>query len=245
MREDIFKYAKKKYGIEPDYPFPRFPSYPVLRHKDNQKWFVLIMDVSRDKLGLKGNERVDIVNVKLGDPLLVDMLVQQPGFFRGYHISRGNWVSVILDGTVTLEEICHWIDESYIVTASKQKKNEIRPPKEWIVPANPKYYDIERAFDYSNEIDWKQGRGIRKGDTVFIYAAAPVSALLYKCRVTETDIPFNFKDGSLTITGLMKIKLIEHYDPKAFTFEILKKEFGINAIRGPRGLPHSLSEALK
>lgn len=122
MREEIFKYVRKKYKTEPDYPFSIAPGYPVLRHKDNRKWFALIMDIPRNKLGLKGTEQVDILNVKLGDPMFVDMLVRQPGYFYGYHISRSSWISILLDGTVPFEEICQWIDESYTVTASKRKK---------------------------------------------------------------------------------------------------------------------------
>lgn len=248
MREEIFKYVKKKYGAEPDYPFKsgRTPiAYPVLRHEDNRKIFALFMDVPMDKLGLDGIERVDIINVKMGDPLLADMLSQQTGYFHGYHISRGNWISILLDGTVPVENICRWIDESYVVTASKQKKQKMRPPKEWIVPANPKYYDIEHAFDHGKEIDWKQGNGIRTGDTVYMYVASPVSAILYQCKVTKTDIPYDYRDGSLTITALMKIRLQRRYKPDKFTFNKLKCEYGIFAIRGPRGIPHSLSEALK
>ena len=131
------------------------------------------MDVPREKLGLDGTERTDIVNVKLGDSMLADILTGQPGYFRGYHIARSSWISILLDGTVPFEEICRWIDESYGTTASKQKKQKIRPPKEWLVPANPKYYDIVHAFDDAGEIDWKQGRGIRRGDTVWIYVGAP------------------------------------------------------------------------
>ena len=97
-REKIFRYAKKKYGVEPDYPLPIAPSFPVLRHADNRKWFALIMDVPKEKLGLHGADRVDIINVKLSDPLLVDLLVHQEGYFRGYHIRGGNWVSILLDG---------------------------------------------------------------------------------------------------------------------------------------------------
>ena len=44
------------------------------------------------------------------------------------------------------------------------------------------------------------------GDTVYIYAAAPVSAILYKCKVTETGIPYDYQDGSLTSKALMKIR---------------------------------------
>ena len=248
MREKIFEYVKKKYGTEPDYPFisGRTPiAYPVLRHEDNRKIFALFMDVSMDKLGLDGTERVDIINVKMGDPLLADVLSQQTGYFHGYHISRGNWISILLDGTVPFEDICRWIDESYVVTASKQKRQKYRPPKEWIVPANPKYYDIEHAFDHAKEIDWKQGNGIKTDDTVYMYVASPVSAILYKCKVTKTDIPCDYRDGSLTITALMRIRLLKRYKPGKFTFDKLKGEYGIYAIRGPRGVPHSLSEELK
>ena len=126
MREAVFRYVKEKYNIEPDYPFSTVPTYPVLRHGDNRKWFALIMDVPREKLGLKGDEAVDIINVKLEDRMLVDMLAQEPGYFYGYHITRSNWISILLDGTVPMEEICRWIDESYGVTASKKEKERLR-----------------------------------------------------------------------------------------------------------------------
>ena len=245
MREEIFKYVKKKYSVAPDYPLPTAQGFPVLRHEDNRKWFAIIMDVPREKLGLDGKDRVDIINVKMGDPLFADKLSQQTGYFHGYHISRGNWISILLDGTVPLEDICKCIDESYVVTASKQEKQKLRPPKEWIVPANPKYYDIEHAFDHTEEIDWKQGNGIRTGDTVYMYVASPVSAILYKCKVTKTDIPYDYCDDNLTITALMRIRLLKRYKPGKFTFDKLKNEYGIFAIRGPRGVPHSLSEELK
>ena len=244
-RKRVVSYANEKYAIRPDCPFSGFPDYVVLRHEDNRKWFALIMDVPKEKLGLKGKERVDIVNVKLGDRMLVDMLVRRPGYFYGYHISRGNWVSILLDGTVPFEEICQWIDESYAVTASRQKKQKIRPPKDWIVPANPAYYDIERAFDDAREIVWKQGRGIKTGDTVYIYVGAPVSAILYQCKVKETDIPYDHRDRNLTITAVMRIELAKRYAPDRFPLEKLKTVYGIRAVRGPRGIPERLGAALK
>ena len=35
------------------------------------------------------------------------------------------------------------------------------------------------------------------------------------------------------------------YHDGRFTFDVLKEEYGIYAIRGPRGIPNSLSAALK
>ena len=78
-----------------------------------------------------------------------------------------------------------------------------------------------------------------------MYVGSPVSAILYKCKVMEADIPYHYEDENLTIKALMKIKLLKRYQPDKFTFDVLKDEYGIFAIRGPRGITNSLSEALK
>jgi hypothetical protein len=43
----------------------------------------------------------------------------------------------------------------------------------------------------------------------------------------------------------MSIRLLKRYDPKRFTFDVLKNEYDIFAVRGPRGIPQKLSDALK
>lgn len=245
LRDDVFAYAKKKYGTKPEYLWARFPDYAILRHCDNNKWYGLVMNISYEKIDSAKSGTVDVLNVKLDDPLLRDLLIQQEGYYIGYHISRGNWLSVVLDGTVALDAVTHLIDVSFNVTASKKKKQEMRPPKEWIIPANPKYYDMIHAFDDVDFIVWKQGTGIKKNDTVFMYVGSPVSAILYKCKVIETDIPYEYHSKELTITKLMKIKLQRRYKPDRFTFDVLKSEYGIFAVRGPRSVPNSLSAALK
>ncbi|MCR5690151.1 MAG: MmcQ/YjbR family DNA-binding protein [Clostridiales bacterium] len=244
-RDRLIGYVREKYKTEPEYLWLRFPDYAVFRHADNRKWFGIVMDLRRSRLGLDGDGEVDVLNVKLADGLFAEFLLGQPGYFRGYHFGKGNWVSILLDGTVPFEDIRSALDESYAVTASAKSRQKIRPAKEWIVPANPKYYDIEQAFAASDEIDWKQGAGIRRGDTVYIYVAAPVSAILYKCAVTETDIPFRYDDGNVRMKALMKIKLLKRFDPAAFTFEILGREYGVFAVRGPRSVPRGLKDALE
>lgn len=121
LRDRILEYAKDKYETVPDYPWESYPRYAVLRHADNNKWYGLIMDVPRFKLGLEGEERVDILNVKMDDPIFAEMLMQRSGYLKGYHISKGNWVSILLDGTVAYEEICDMLDRSFVTTSSKKK----------------------------------------------------------------------------------------------------------------------------
>lgn len=245
MRDFVFDYIKKKYKVSPEYPWSKYDSNAVFRHADNNKWFALVMSVQKNKLGLSGDDYVDVVNLKMDDMFFRDIIIQEAGIMPAYHMNKLHWITVLLDGTVAREKVLDLIDMSFMATASAKKKEKIRPPKEWIIPANPKYYDIEHAFDDTDEINWKQGSGIKTGDTVFIYVGAPVSAILYKCKVLETGIPGDYKDGKLVIKALMKIKLLKRYKPEQFTFNVLKEEYGIYAVRGPRGIPNSLSAALK
>lgn len=244
-RQTVFDYIRKKYKVLPEYPWRRYDSNAVFRHTDNKKWFALVMDVQRDKLGISGAEYVDAVNLKIDDMFFQDIIIRENGILPAYHMNKMHWITVLLDGTVPKERIFELIDMSFLATASAKKKERIRPPKEWLIPSNPKYYDIIHAFDDTEVIDWKQGAGIKKGDTVFMYVGAPVSAILYKCKVKETNIPYQYQDKNLTITALMKIKLLKGYDPGQFTFDVLKSEYGIYAVRCPRGVPNSLSEALE
>ncbi len=244
MRKKINNYIEKEYDITPEYPWPKYNGNAVYRHKDNKKWFALIMDVGRDKLGLSGQGILSVVNLKIDDMFLRDMLIKEDGIMPAYHMNKQHWITVLLDGTVPAEKVKNLVDISYNATASKRRKKKTREPKEWIIPANPKFYDVEAAFKKNRIITWKQGAGINQGDTVYMYVAAPVSAILYKCRVLETDIPYDYQDKNLTITALMKIELLRCYERDAFTFSVLGDKYGIFAIRGPRGVPFSLSEAL-
>ncbi|MCC8097642.1 MAG: MmcQ/YjbR family DNA-binding protein [Eubacterium sp.] len=120
-RQILIDYAREKYKTEPEYLWMKYPSYAVLRHSDNGKWYGLIADVPKDKLGLEGSERVDILNVKC-EPLVADMLRQYEGFLPGYHMNKKYWVSILLDGTVTEDKIFDMLNMSFELTAKKKKR---------------------------------------------------------------------------------------------------------------------------
>ncbi len=114
---------------------------------------------------------------------------------------------------------------------------------EWIVPANPKYFDLKKAFSLNSTIIWKQSTHIKVGDIVYSYVAAPVSALKYKCLVTYINQPFHYKDSNFKMDYVMIIRLLDTSDIAKYIFTELKK-YGIKAIRGPRHVPELLSQTL-
>ena len=122
IRQRLDRYVKEKYGIEPErLPFGH-EDYSIYRHTDEGKWFAVLIVKPRHEFGLVGEGDSEVVSVKIRDPLLVDLLTQQPGYLRGYPSRRWNWLSVLLDGTVPFEDICRWLDESYAATAGKNKR---------------------------------------------------------------------------------------------------------------------------
>ncbi|MDE7310934.1 MAG: MmcQ/YjbR family DNA-binding protein [Eubacterium sp.] len=88
------------------------PGYAVLRHGDTRKWYALIMDVPKGRLGLSGNGSIDILNVKC-DPVLSGSLRMEKGFLPAYHMHRENWITILLDGTVEKEKIFPLLEMSF------------------------------------------------------------------------------------------------------------------------------------
>lgn len=241
IKERILAYAKKTYNTIPDAPFRTAPTYLVLRHSGTKKWYALFMDVPREKLGLTGGEYVDILNIKC-DPLVSGSLRGTPGYLPAYHMNRESWLTILLDGTVAAEKIYPLLDMSYEVTKEKSnRKDRAFRNTNWLVPANPKYYDIENAVNENKEhtFIWKQSNHVSAGDTVYLYIAAPVSAIRYKCKVIEADIPYKYADENVNMSHVMRLQLIKTYDAKPIGMELLKAH-GVYAVRGPRSIPNSL-----
>lgn len=114
-RKEVLKFAKSQYGTTPDHPWTTHPHYAVLRHDDDKKWYCLVMNVPRDKLGLSGDGEVDVIDIKC-DPALVGSLRQSAGFLPAYHMNKEHWLTVLLDGSVPKKQIETLISQSYELT---------------------------------------------------------------------------------------------------------------------------------
>ena len=120
-RQEVFNWCRQQYGTEPEYPWDDWNV--VLRHTDNQKWYGLIMEVDRDKLGLSGDGEVDILTVK-SDPMLIGFYRTQEGFFPAYHMNKENWISILLDKPELDDAIKKLLALSFELTAPKKKRTQ-------------------------------------------------------------------------------------------------------------------------
>ncbi|PWU68171.1 MULTISPECIES: MmcQ/YjbR family DNA-binding protein [Gracilibacillus] len=114
-REDIFKHVEANYGTLPDYPFSKFPNYAVLRHISDGKWYGLVMNVLPEKLGLDGNDGVDILNLKC-PPELNDILRNGKDILPAYHMNKEHWITLVLERADPKGEIYKLIEQSFYLT---------------------------------------------------------------------------------------------------------------------------------
>lgn len=122
-RNELEAFIMETYNAEADYPWRKSPNHAVFRHCSNRKWFALIMDVPKNKLGLQGEGLLDVVNLKC-DPILIGSLRGEPGFLPAYHMSKDNWITVALDGSAPDDKIKMLLDMSYQATAPKVRRRK-------------------------------------------------------------------------------------------------------------------------
>lgn len=226
----IAKLITDKYKDSPEFMWEKFPNFGIFKNPNNAKWYAAIMNIDKNKLDDENGE-VEIINVKLEESKVKE-LVNKKGFYKAYHMNKNNWITIILDDTISDEEIMDYIRESHKFTEVSDK---------WIIPANPKFYDIIDHFNKSNIIEWKQPNNAQIGDIAYIYLGVPYCAIMYKCEILEVNIPCDYKDENLAMSKVMKLKLITKYDKDKYNIVNLSK-YGIKSVRGPRHMPDDLSE---
>lgn len=201
--------------------------YVNFRNSRSGKWFGAILNVDQSKIIHNLSGEIEIINLKLDDKVFESLNIK--GIYPAYHMNKKSWVSVILDDTLSDEEIMRLVDISY---------EQALLSGSWIIPANPKYYDVIDAFSKSDVIMWHQDIKVIVGDFVYIYLTKPYQAILFQCEVIEADILD--LDNSLS----MKIKLLKKYDVNEFPISKLNL-YGVKSVRSARSIPKGLAEELK
>ncbi|MCM1438312.1 MAG: MmcQ/YjbR family DNA-binding protein [Roseburia sp.] len=113
----VIKYAKNKYRTPLEFLWHDENS--VMRRKDNRKWYFAILPVRREKVGLEGEGRIELIDLRAPSAEIAK-LIDGVNYLPAYHMNKKNWLSVPLDGRVPAEVICALIDISYELAKGKK-----------------------------------------------------------------------------------------------------------------------------
>lgn len=102
----------------------------------------------------------------------------------------------------------------------------------WIVPCNIKFFDVVSYFEKHDTIVWKRSSAIHENDIVYVYVAAPLSEIKYKCEVIQEKVAIdeimenNYaikKDTPFKENKYMKLHLLEKFPDGILKLSDLKK----------------------
>lgn len=112
--KELISYVRDKYGDELEYLWDKFPDNAIWRRKDNQKWYGAILTVKASKLGFTNDTPIEILDLRIKAEE-IESTVDNKRFFAGYHMNKKHWYTILLDSSVTTEEICKRLDKSYLL----------------------------------------------------------------------------------------------------------------------------------
>ena len=121
-KQEFLEYCLNTYGTSPDYPFDGDFETAVLRHSDNRKWYALVMEIPRSKLGQDSGEVIGVVNLKL--PIeMFGSFGESGGVYPAYHMNKLHWISVLLPDAP--DDVVHFLlNASFEATRDKRKRRK-------------------------------------------------------------------------------------------------------------------------
>jgi len=117
----IANLIKNYYNDEPYFAWEKSPGAGVFRNPNNKKWYGLLMNIDKSKLDKKYFGEVEIINVKLSEEKILELLKRE-GFYKAYHMNKKNWITIILDDTLSNEDIFEYIKISHSYTELQNKR---------------------------------------------------------------------------------------------------------------------------
>ena len=217
----IVKVLKDKYDVVPEFLWED-DSAAALRHNNKKKWLGIIMAVGKDKVTKDSKDKtmIEVINIKLTEKE-IEKLLNKKGFYPAYHMNKKSWISIILDNT---------LDDEYILQLINDSFNNTSETNTWVIPANPKYYDVI-SYIKNKTIIWHSNKSINKGDIIYIYYGKPYGALLCKGVVLDNN------------GEEMKIEIMDKYNKEQYPFEKLSS-WGLTNIRSIRRIPKTVLDKL-
>ena len=223
-----------------DRPFERAKESVVFRVPGSQHWYGLVMRVERNKIcGGDDSTLVEIINLKADDSEQ-EKLICETGIYPAWHMNKKKWISVLLDDTLKDDRIFSLIRTSRKLVSGNAVQ---KASNEWIVPANPNYFDLYSYLRMNSIRDWSQPVNAKPGDIVYIYSAAPDSAIVFKTIVVESDLPNPYYPSSSRRKKSMRLKVVKRYPKELLTMKVLRT-FGVRSMQGSKRVPLELKKVI-
>lgn len=146
--KEMIEYVHKKYGDELEFLWKKIDNNAIWRNKKNNKWYAVLLIVSKTKLGFNSEEIIEIIDLRCPKEKIKE-IIDNTNILPGYHMNKNNWITIKLDNSVSSEEIYKLIDNSYELSIGNKcglVGNEL----------SQKVYDYLRLIPKGKVVTYKQ-----------------------------------------------------------------------------------------
>lgn len=112
----VIEYARKKYRTPLEFLWQ--DENAVMRRKDNRKWYMAVLKVKAERIGLEGGV-MEIIDLR-APAAEIQKLIDGVNYLPAYHMNKKSWITVPLDGRVNAEIVCAMVDMSYEIAKGKK-----------------------------------------------------------------------------------------------------------------------------
>lgn len=105
--ESFRNYCLNKKGVTESFPFDET---------------TLVFKVMGKMFALTDTEDDFKINIKCDPELALSRRAQFPAVLPGYHMNKAHWNTVVVDGSISDQQLYNWVDESYNLIVAKMPK---------------------------------------------------------------------------------------------------------------------------
>lgn len=115
----VIEYIRNKYNSDLEYLWEKYDDTAIVRNSINNKWFGIIMEINKGKLNIKEDTLVEVLDLSYYKNR-VDEVINNKNIFPGYHMNKKSWITIVLDNSMSIDEIYKLIDISYEISIKKK-----------------------------------------------------------------------------------------------------------------------------
>lgn len=114
----VIGYVREEYGNELEFLWR--DGNAVWRNSINRKWYGVLLKVKGESLGLASKKELDVIDLRVEKGMARDFVASRgaEGIRLAYHMNKENWITVILNWGISIEEVLALIDRSYGIVAA-------------------------------------------------------------------------------------------------------------------------------
>lgn len=116
--KDVINYIQNKYGDELEFLWEKFDDNAVVRNKENNKWYAILLTVQENRIRGNSEEKIEVIDLRYQKDS-TNEIIDGSKIFPGYHMNKKSWITVVLDNSVDNNKLFELIDNSYNLSNKK------------------------------------------------------------------------------------------------------------------------------